>query len=146
MQRWVSSTHPVTDEVAMASHIEHEQSEAPSIGRCPVGHRVDGQDDRLVVEPWITRLDRLREHPGLTGASWGGDDLALEAERLGKDPAGRGPLTPARGGVAIDEATLRLGKESFYGETFGNEFFLSDVVGMLGGPVRPSRVVAALVR
>src|SRR4051812_6979337 len=85
-------------------------------------------------------LNEERPIPGLAFDVWGRDVSGSEAERLRQDPGGRESLTPARGAVAIDEATLRLGRESFYDETFGNEFFMSDVVGMLDGPVRPMKV------
>ncbi|WP_221931076.1 hypothetical protein [Telmatospirillum sp. J64-1] len=41
-----------------------------------------------------------------------------------------------RGGlVRLDDALLDRGREVFWGETFGNERYLSDVVGLLDGPV-----------
>ncbi|AGA56771.1 hypothetical protein Theco_0561 [Thermobacillus composti KWC4] len=34
-----------------------------------------------------------------------------------------------------DEETLDLGRRAFYGETFGNEHFLMDIMGLLDGPL-----------
>jgi len=34
-----------------------------------------------------------------------------------------------------DDALLRLGRRAFYKENFGNEIFLSDVMGILDGPL-----------
>jgi len=41
----------------------------------------------------------------------------------------------ADGPERTDEETLRLGREAFYGETFGNELFLNDIMGLLDGPL-----------
>ncbi|BAU93997.1 hypothetical protein MPPM_5392 [Methylorubrum populi] len=68
-----------------------------------------------------------------------------EAERLRATSEGRGALTAESGAVAIDEALLRRGREAFYRETFGNEVFLSDVMGMLDGGLTPYEVARAIV-
>lgn len=44
-------------------------------------------------------------------------------------------LSPAAGAVRIDEPTLRFGREVFYQETYGNELFLTDIMGLLDGPL-----------
>ena len=49
------------------------------------------------------------------------------------------------GAVRIDEETLRLGREAFYKETFNNEIFLSDIVGILDGPLRITNVTKAIL-
>ena len=67
-----------------------------------------------------------------------------EAEQLEATPEGRGVLSAERGAVAIDEALVRRGREAFYRETFGNEVFLSDVMGMLEGGVTPYEVARAI--
>jgi len=67
-----------------------------------------------------------------------------EAEQLKATPEGRGVLSAERGAVAIDEALVRRGREAFYRETFGNEVFLSDVMGMLEGGVTPYEVARAI--
>src|SRR5947207_3024340 len=54
-------------------------------------------------------------------------------------------LSPQNGTVKIDDALLRLGRREFYKETFGNEIFLSDVVGILDGPLRAMHVSEAVL-
>jgi hypothetical protein len=44
-------------------------------------------------------------------------------------------LSPAAGAVRVDDATLTLGRAVFYQETFGNEVFLTDVMGLVDGPL-----------
>lgn len=68
-----------------------------------------------------------------------------EAERMKATPEGWAALSPGRGAVAIDEALVRRGREAFYRETFGNEVFLSDVMGMLDGGVSPFEVARAVI-
>ncbi|WML50395.1 hypothetical protein RCG23_12115 [Neobacillus sp. PS3-34] len=48
---------------------------------------------------------------------------------------GRVLLSPKNGAVKIDQALLDLGRKSFYEETFGNEVFLSDILGVFNGPL-----------
>lgn len=55
---------------------------------------------------------------------------AAEAARCPPDRLG-----PAHGAVRIDSGLLALGRKSFYRETFGNEVFFTDVLGLLAGPV-----------
>ncbi|MEQ4599586.1 MAG: cytochrome C oxidase Cbb3, partial [Methylobacteriaceae bacterium] len=68
-----------------------------------------------------------------------------EAERLKATPEGRTALSPESGAVAIDDALVRRGREAFYRETFGNEVFLSDVMGMLDGGLTPFEVARAIL-
>ncbi|SOR26912.1 conserved protein of unknown function; putative Cytochrome c domain; putative exported protein [Methylorubrum extorquens] len=68
-----------------------------------------------------------------------------EAERLKATPEGRNALSPGSGAVAIDDALVRRGREAFYRETFGNEVFLSDVMGMLDGGLTPFEVARAIL-
>lgn len=44
-------------------------------------------------------------------------------------------LSPSSGAVRIDAETLRLGREVFYQESYGNEVFLTDIMGLLDGPL-----------
>ncbi|MDP4021809.1 cytochrome C oxidase Cbb3 [Methylobacterium sp. NEAU 140] len=69
-----------------------------------------------------------------------------EAERLKATDAGRRQLSPEAGAVAIDEALVERGRQAFYGETFGNEVFLTDVMGMLDGGLTPKEVALAVAR
>ena len=68
-----------------------------------------------------------------------------EAERLNATPEGRDALSAEKGAVAIDEALVKRGREAFYRETFGNEVFLSDVMGMLDGGLTPYEVARAIL-
>lgn len=52
-------------------------------------------------------------------------------------------VAPAHG---IDEATVNLGRRAFYGETFGNEVFLTDIAGVLDGPLNIWSIGKALLR
>jgi hypothetical protein len=47
--------------------------------------------------------------------------------------------------VAIDAALQQLGRTAFYVETFGNEVFLTDVLGMLDGPLTAIQIAKAVV-
>lgn len=53
-------------------------------------------------------------------------------------------LSPASGAVHIDDATLRLGREVFYQETYGNEVFVTDILGLLDGPLPLAQYAKAL--
>lgn len=76
---------------------------------------------------------------------WGERVSKTEAAELRKTDAGRDRLSPAQGAVAIDDAMLRAGRESFYRETFGNEIFLSAVLGIVSGPINPWSVSKAVL-
>jgi len=64
---------------------------------------------------------------------WGQAISHAEADQLSRTAEGHALLSPQNGAVAIDTAVLRLGREAFYGETFGNEVFLTDIMGLLDG-------------
>ena len=54
---------------------------------------------------------------------------------------------PAAGAlVRIDGALLRQGREAFYGETFGDEIFLTEVLGIIDGPVNLYSFAKALFK
>lgn len=69
-----------------------------------------------------------------------------EADRLKGTAAGRAELAPESGAVAIDPAMVERGRQAFYQETFGNEVFLTDVMGMLDGGLTPLEVARAVAR
>ncbi|SDI29873.1 electron transport protein [Natribacillus halophilus] len=58
-----------------------------------------------------------------------------EAEALLQTEEGREYLAAENGAVRVDDEFLELGRETFYEETFGNEVFLTDVLGILDGPL-----------
>ncbi|MBE0596789.1 MAG: cytochrome C oxidase Cbb3 [Desulfuromonadales bacterium] len=77
---------------------------------------------------------------------WGEPISRAEAEELMQSAEGRQRLEPAAGAVAIDQEFLRLGREAFYQETFGNEIFASDIVGILEGPLSAWEFAKAILR
>ncbi|MEE7477976.1 cytochrome C oxidase Cbb3 [Methylobacterium hispanicum] len=68
-----------------------------------------------------------------------------EAQALRATDVGRRTLSPEAGAFAIDEAVVARGREAFYTETFGNEVFLTDVMGMLDGALTPYEVARAVL-
>ena len=54
-------------------------------------------------------------------------------------------LSPSGGGVHIDQDTLRFGREVFYQETYGNEVFVTDIMGLLDGPLPLWQYVKAVL-
>ena len=75
---------------------------------------------------------------------WGRSISRAEARELMKSGRGRATLSPANGAVKIDEDLLKLGRQTFYEESFGNEIFLTDVLGMLDGPLKPQGMLKAI--
>jgi hypothetical protein len=84
-------------------------------------------------------------HPAPAYDVWGESISEDEAESLLELPNGRDRLSPAEGAVKIDEELIRLGEKAFYEETFGNEVPLTDVVGVLDGPLTAAAVAKAIV-
>lgn len=61
-------------------------------------------------------------------------------QSAGKDDGTRqGTVDPEH----VDEALLAFGRKAFYGETFGNEHFLQDIMGLLSGPVTIRSIMEA---
>jgi hypothetical protein len=61
-------------------------------------------------------------------------------------PDGESMLSPANGAVEINEETLKLGREAFYKETFGNEVFLTDIMGAVNGPLSIPQIAKAILK
>jgi mono/diheme cytochrome c family protein len=99
---------------------------------------------------YLPPLERVvnpqRINEGLAYDLWGEPVTAAEAQRMLENEEGRRRLHPAAGAVAIDEEFLRLGREAFYRETFLNEIFASDIVGILEGPLTPWEFSKAIFR
>jgi hypothetical protein len=89
-------------------------------------------------------LSRTRPSPEAYNL-WGRSFTRQQTARLLETPAGREQLSPKNGAVKIDDALLQLGRREFYKETFGNQIFLSDVVGILNGPLRVTNVTKAIL-
>lgn len=70
-----------------------------------------------------------------------------EAEKLLQTEGGQAQLSSDNGAIAITPDLIRLGRDAFYRETFSNEYFFTDVVGAIDGPINlvtMSRAIAAL--
>ena len=76
---------------------------------------------------------------------WGRTFTQQQTQDLLETPEGKAQLAPANGAVKVDDSVLRLGRKSFYKETFRNEVFLTDVVGILDGPLRLNNVSKAVL-
>lgn len=68
---------------------------------------------------------------------------AADARQLAATEEGRRLLAAHNGAVRVDEGLWQEGREAFYRETFGNEVFLTDVLGLLDGAVRPWSMIRA---
>ncbi len=69
----------------------------------------------------------------------------VEAENLLKTEEGKQQLSAENGAVAITEDLIALGRKAFYRETFGNEIFLTDVTGILNGPLNINNLTKAIL-
>ncbi len=69
---------------------------------------------------------------------------AAAAELLAT-PEGKNRLSPSSGAVPITERLVSIGRTAFYEQTFGNEVFLSEVVGILSGPLSAKAMLRAIV-
>lgn len=70
-----------------------------------------------------------------------------EAEQLLQTPEGQQQLSRENGAVEITQDLIDLGRKAFYTETFGNEYFFTDVMGAIDGGinlVNLSRAIVAL--
>jgi hypothetical protein len=75
---------------------------------------------------------------------WGRTISKKEANALSQTETGRNMLSPKNGAVKIDEALKQLGKKAFYEETFGNEIFITDIMGAFAGPITLANVKEAI--
>lgn len=66
------------------------------------------------------------------------------AASLLKTDVGKQLLSENNGAVAITEDLIKLGRDAFYTETFGNEFFITDVTGILNGPLNIGNLAKAI--
>jgi hypothetical protein len=69
-----------------------------------------------------------------------------EADDLLNTEDGRKRLSAAQGAVRVDDELRRLGRQAFYRETFGNEWFMTDVLGLTEGALTPFRVAKAVLK
>ncbi|MDF2683981.1 MAG: hypothetical protein K0R47_5171 [Brevibacillus sp.] len=75
---------------------------------------------------------------------WGRTISQKEAAELLKTQQGRAMLSGQNGAVKIDQALIDLGKKAFYEETFGNEVFITDIMGAFNGPLTLANVRKAI--
>ncbi|WP_404326507.1 hypothetical protein [Aerophototrophica crusticola] len=59
--------------------------------------------------------------------------------------AGLAHLSRENGAIQVTPALVQLGRDAFYRETFGNEVFLSDVMGLLDGAMTPWAMTKSLL-
>ncbi|MCF7618326.1 electron transport protein [Bacillus sonorensis] len=67
---------------------------------------------------------------------WGRFVSNEEARRLG--------FSSKNGAVKVDDQLYDLGRETFYKETFGNEVFLTDILGLIDGPITFANMTKAI--
>ena len=75
-------------------------------------------------------------------------DTELYHTSLG-EPQNRGGAVQVNAddwGLTINEAFLSFGREAFYKETFGNEIFLTDIVGVIDGPFTIPNIMKAIMK
>ncbi|WP_251551432.1 electron transport protein [Neobacillus muris] len=75
---------------------------------------------------------------------WGEHITDKQAAELLKTEEGRKKLSAKNGAVKIDKELLELGRKTFYEETFGNEVFLTDIMGIIDGPFTIGKVTKAI--
>ncbi|RBW67917.1 electron transport protein [Bacillus taeanensis] len=75
---------------------------------------------------------------------WGKLFSQKEAEKLMKTEEGKALLSPKNGAVKIDKKLIELGKKAFYEETFGNEVYLTDIIGAFNGPITLENIQKAV--
>jgi len=76
---------------------------------------------------------------------WGRYITADEAAELSASPEDAQMLMLENGTIPITQELTELGRDVFYEETFGNEIFMTDILGMLNGPVGPLAVAQAIL-
>lgn len=106
---------------------------------------VAGVGFRYAYEPPRSAVISRVRNPPAAYDLWGRVIARSEAEALLTTQDGRNMLSPHNGAVAVNDEVLRLGRTAFYQQTFDNELFLTDVLGMLDGPLRLTNVTSAIL-
>lgn len=75
---------------------------------------------------------------------WGRHIGQTEAARLAQTPQGEKLLSAEQGAVHVTPELIALGRSAFYEETFGNELFLTEVAGLIDGPLPLGAFVRAI--
>ncbi|MCM3667948.1 electron transport protein [Mesobacillus maritimus] len=76
---------------------------------------------------------------------WGEHITDQQAKELEKTEDGREKLKAENGAVKIDQDLIDLGRKTFYEETFGNEYFFTDIMGVLDGPITFANISKAIL-
>lgn len=71
-----------------------------------------------------------------------GAELAAELQQT---EAGQAQLAPEAGAVPVTQELIALGRKAFYTETFGNEYFFTDVLGVIDGPLNLPTISKAIL-
>ncbi|AGT31854.1 hypothetical protein M493_07860 [Geobacillus genomosp. 3] len=79
-----------------------------------------------------------------TGIDWWGRWIDADGGRFQTLSAENGHPPEKDGAVVVDDRLLLLGKEVFYKETFGNEVFLTDIMGIVDGPLTLANMAQAI--
>jgi hypothetical protein len=75
-----------------------------------------------------------------------GQTLSTDDPQLLNTTEGRSKTTPGNGAIQVDDKLIELGRKSFYEETFGNEVFMTDIMGVVDGPFTIPNVMKAIVK
>ncbi|GAE27505.1 hypothetical protein JCM9140_3654 [Halalkalibacter wakoensis JCM 9140] len=75
-----------------------------------------------------------------------GEFLTSESVKKLKEQHRQHVLSPENGAIKIDDELIEEGKEFFYKETFGNEVFLTDILGFIDGPFQIANVTKAILQ
>jgi hypothetical protein len=98
------------------------------------------------VPPEEKLLNPVRINQDIAFDLWGRTIRQAEAERVMRSHEGAQMLSAANGAIAIDAEFLERGRKAFYAETFGNEHFATDVLGLTDGPISEMEIIKAIVR
>ena len=77
---------------------------------------------------------------------WGKTVSPEEAERLKQSEEGRALLSAEKGAIEVNQSLLQNGRQAFYQETFGNEVFLTDILGIVDGAFTIPNVMKAILQ
>jgi len=77
---------------------------------------------------------------------WGESISRQQAETMSRTSEGRKRLSPKNGAVRITPEFLKMGREAFYKETFGNEVFLTDIMGIVDGAITVPAMMKAIIK
>ncbi|MDT8859312.1 electron transport protein [Alkalihalobacillus sp. MEB130] len=97
-------------------------------------------DDNQVINKHVANFNEQVEYD-VIGQFISPEDV----ERLKVEKRHDEILSADNGAVRIDDELINLGKELFYTETFGNEVFLTDILGFIDGPLGIPNIMKAIL-